>query len=192
MLGAEIKGAGTPCAFCFVEFRCLLYDSSMDVVVVNENDEIIGTMPVEVAHKDGTPHRIAVVYVENPAGEFLVQVRADGFLDHSAAGHVDPGESYEEAAGRELSEELGISGVPLQRIGHARTTNERYPGKISSHVFDIFLCVAEPGELQIEEVSGVYWAQPDAVLKEMGEKSEKFCGGFQASLPVYIEHKKSV
>ncbi|HEX3444228.1 MAG TPA: NUDIX domain-containing protein [Chthoniobacterales bacterium] len=36
--------------------------------------------------------------------------------DSSAAGHVDAGESYDDCAGRELSEELGIS-TDLDRIG---------------------------------------------------------------------------
>ena len=39
-----------------------------DVVVVNEKDEVIGTMPKKEAHKNGTLHRIAVVYVENTKG----------------------------------------------------------------------------------------------------------------------------
>ena len=45
------------------------------VIVVNEKDEEIGTMPMSEAHKNGTPHRIAITYVENTAGQFLVQVR---------------------------------------------------------------------------------------------------------------------
>ena len=44
-----------------------------DVVVVNEKDEVVGTMSWAEAHKNGTPHRTAVIYVENPKGEILVQ-----------------------------------------------------------------------------------------------------------------------
>ena len=135
-----------------------------DVVVVNEKDEVIGTMPKADAHKNGTPHRIAVVYVQNDKGEFLVQVREDGLLDHSAAGHVDPGESYIDAAKRELSEELGIVADDLVYVGHGSTRNERHAGKISSHVFDVFAHTAEPGKLQEDEVHGVYWAKPEEVL----------------------------
>ena len=54
-----------------------------EVIVVNENDEIIGTMPKGEAHKNGTLHRIAVIFVENSKGDILIQHRADGFLDHS-------------------------------------------------------------------------------------------------------------
>lgn len=162
-----------------------------EVIVVNEDDEVVGKMTKDQAHKDGTPHRIAVVYVENSNGEILIQRRADGYLDHSSAGHVDIGESYEEAARRELSEELGINNVPLSYVGHGVTKNEEYPGgKRSSHVFDIFMCIAEPGELQADEVSGVYWARSEAVLADMQINKDKYCGGFLVSLPIYVGSKK--
>jgi len=157
-----------------------------DVIVVNEKDEVIGTMLKKEAHKNGVPHRIAVTYVENAAGKILVQVRADGFLDHSSAGHVDPGESYEDAAHRELVEELGIKDVKLSRIGHGATIGEKYKNGIASHTFDIFTCVAEPGELQADEVKEVYWADPQEILAEMQKDKNKFCGGFIESLKIYL------
>ena len=36
--------------------------------------------------------------------------------DQSAGGHVDEGETYEEAAKRELKEELGIDNVGLKKV----------------------------------------------------------------------------
>ncbi|MCE9585306.1 NUDIX domain-containing protein [Candidatus Nomurabacteria bacterium] len=161
-----------------------------NVVVVNDKDEIIGTMLKEEAHKSGVPHRIAVVYVENSQNEIIVQVRTDGYLDHSSAGHVEEGESYEEAAKRELSEELGINGVELIYVGHGATKEEKYPGKIVAHVFDIFRCVADPGKLQIEEVKDVYWTKSEDILKDMEGNKNKYCGGFIASLPIYLKAKQ--
>jgi isopentenyldiphosphate isomerase len=162
----------------------------MDVIVVNEKDEVVGTMPRAQAHKDGTPHRIVVVYVENPAGDILVQVRMSGRLDHSSAGHVDPGETYLDAARRELDEELGIDNVELISIGKGMSKESSKEGNCT-HVFEIFMCVAEPGVLQPDEVRNVYWANPKEVLKEMQDKpnDEKFCGGFRVSLPVYYNYK---
>jgi isopentenyl-diphosphate delta-isomerase len=137
------------------------------------------------AHKDGTLHRIAVVYVVNDKGEILVQERADGHLDHSAAGHVAVNESYEEAAKRELFEELGVSDVVLEYVGHGMTRNEKYPGKISSHMFDIFSCSAVPGVLQTQEVAGVYWSDPETVRADMEIHPERYCEGFRVSLKIF-------
>ncbi len=147
-------------------------------------------MPKVEAHKNGTLHRIAVVYVENQKGDILVQHRSDGFLDHSSAGHVDVGESYEEAAYRELTEELDIKEVKLNYVSHGMTKNEIYPGgKKSSHVFDIYCCIADPGKLQADEVNNVYWAKPEDVLLDMQINKQKYCGGFLVSLPLYLESK---
>lgn len=164
---------------------------SMDkVIMVNENDEVLGTVPKEEAHRKGIPHRIAVTYVENGKGKFLVQVRMDGTLDHSSAGHVDPGETYEEAARRELSEELGIRGAKLKKIGHSMSINERArDGLNRTHIFDVFSCVAEPGQLQADEVKDVYWADPEEVLRDMtsGQSGAEYAGAFLVSLPLYIK-----
>lgn len=161
------------------------------VEVVNDKDEVIGTMLKADAHKDGTLHRISVVYVENQKDEILIQVRTDGYLDHSAAGHVEVGESYEQAAKRELEEELGVQKETLEFIGHGQTKNERYPDRIVSHVFDVFKCVADPGELQADEVKDVYWADPYKIAEEMKQDREKFCEGFVESLKIYLSNRKT-
>ncbi len=166
---------------------------SEEVVVVNENDEIIGTMPKDEAHKNGVPHRIAVTYVENTSGQILVQIRMSGSLDHSSAGHVEVGESYEDAARRELEEELGIKDVDLAYIGKGSSDeNYGHDGGHRVHFFHVFRCKAEPGQIQQDEVSGIYWADPEEVLKEMQiEPREKvFAGGFLVSLPIYLASKK--
>jgi isopentenyl-diphosphate Delta-isomerase len=163
-----------------------------EVIVVNEKDEQIGIMSKEEAHKDGTAHRIAVTYVENGKGQFLVQIRMSGALDHSSAGHVHPGESYMDAAKRELAEELGIVGVELRKVGHGVCKKEvSHDGGVRTHVFDIFACVAEPGQLQQDEVKGVYWADPQEVLKDMQNSTTEvsYAGGFKVSLPIYLESR---
>jgi isopentenyldiphosphate isomerase len=165
------------------------------VVVVNEQDGEIGVMPREDAHRDGTPHGIAVTYVENVHGQMLVQVRARGGAhDHSSAGHVQPGDSYIDTAKRELAEELGITDVELERIGHGIARNERSEdGTLKTHVFDVFVCTAEPGELQAGEVTRVYWADSRTLLLDMsnGESNVEYASGFRASLPIYLDWRSN-
>ncbi len=160
-----------------------------EVEIVNEKDEIIGKMLKVEAHKNGTLHRISVVYVENEQGQIVIQQRTDGYLDHSAAGHVEIGETYEEAAKRELEEELGIKDVALEYVGHGHTENEKYPDRLVSHMFDVFKCKADPGKLQQDEVKGVYWADPHQIANQMEKESSKFCEGFIESLKIYLAEK---
>lgn len=82
--------------------------------VVDKNDRVTGMERRGVIHEKGLMHRSAQVLVFNSRGELFLQKRSDskdefpGLWDSSAAGHVDPGESYLECARRELEEELGI------------------------------------------------------------------------------------
>lgn len=79
---------------------------------------MIGRAPRDVVHREGLRHRSVHVLLLDGAGRVFVQRRSadkdvdPGLWDTSAAGHVDSGERYEEAALRELAEELGLR-VPL-------------------------------------------------------------------------------
>lgn len=83
--------------------------------IVNENDEVIGQLPKRIVHlKKGILHReIGVVVVDNN-NRVLIQQRSfkkklfPGEWTVSAVGHVPSGLTPEEAAHKELLEELGI------------------------------------------------------------------------------------
>lgn len=161
------------------------------VVVVNESGEAVGTISRDEAHRTGVLHAIAVTYVENDRRDVLVQIRAkDRMHDHSSAGHMEPGESFERTAERELEQELGISGVTLRKIGRGRSEEgSREDDKFVVHLFDIFVCEGEPTNLQKSEVSDTYWASPRTILDDMatGRRGVRYAGGFLASLPIYLE-----
>ena len=66
-------------------------------------------------HRDPSlAHRAVHVLVRNGQGDLYLQQRSmdklvqPGKWDASVGGHVDPGESYEAAAEREMEEELGL------------------------------------------------------------------------------------
>lgn len=167
-----------------------------EVVVVNEKDEVIGTMPRAEAHSNGTPHRIAIVYLENDKKEILIQERVSGTLDHSAAGHVDPGETYHQAALREAKEELGIENIELVSIGKGISDemgrkDRNDDGKLEHrvHVYEVFVCHAEPKELAPDEVKSVYWAKAEDIFKDMEINPQKYSGGFKSSIRIYLDWK---
>lgn len=86
--------------------------------VVDERDQLIGVMPRRQVHLERLRHRAVEIAVVDSQGRVWLQKRSrfkdayPGFWDLSATGHVDPGESYDEAARRELCEELGIDAAP--------------------------------------------------------------------------------
>lgn len=87
--------------------------------VVDENDAVIDQKPRGHIHANGLRHRAVHILLYNKQGQLYLQRRAPGkdtfpnCWDSSCSGHVDSGEDYDEAAARELVEELGVS---LNRI----------------------------------------------------------------------------
>ncbi len=81
---------------------------------VDRNDRVLGKVDRSIAHKEGILHRSGIVFLFNKAGKVLVTYRSKeketfpGRYDASVAFHVKYGETYKEAAERELEEETGI------------------------------------------------------------------------------------
>lgn len=92
--------------------------------VVDQNDEVVGESTRAEVHARGLRHRAVHVLVFNPAGEVYLQKRSllkdthGGKWDSSSSGHLDAGESYLDAANRELEEELLIRPrEPISKLG---------------------------------------------------------------------------
>lgn len=80
--------------------------------VVDACDNVIGQASRAEVHRKGLFHRAIHVFVFNAEEEIFLQRRslvkdvAPGLWSSSCSGHVDSGETYEEAAHRELVEEI--------------------------------------------------------------------------------------
>jgi isopentenyl-diphosphate delta-isomerase type 1 len=84
-------------------------------VVVDEEDNVLEYRTRYDCHHDKSLiHRAVGVVILNDAGEILLQKRSaskdsdPGKYDVASSGHVGKGESYEDAAKREMKEEIGI------------------------------------------------------------------------------------
>ena len=90
--------------------------------VVDAHDCVIGAKSREYVHVNNLRHRAIHVLIFNLRGEIFLQRRSiwkdmhPGRWDSSTSGHVAPGESYEQAAHRELCEEIGID-CQLESVG---------------------------------------------------------------------------
>jgi isopentenyldiphosphate isomerase len=91
--------------------------------VVDADDRPIDKAERAEVHGRGLRHRAVHVLVSDPSGMIYLQRRAahkdcaPGLWDTSAAGHLASGEDYDNAAHRELREELGVDGAgQLRRL----------------------------------------------------------------------------
>lgn len=98
-------------------------NSSELVILVDEQNNAIGTAPKATVHNKNTPlHRAFSVFLFDKNGALLLQQRAllkvtwPGVWSNSCCGHVSPGETTLAAAQRRLNEELGLKNIALFEV----------------------------------------------------------------------------
>jgi len=85
------------------------------VILVDEEDNPIGTMEKMEAHQKGALHRAFSVFIFNKRGEMLLQQRAfdkyhsAGRWSNTCCSHPRSNEKTKDAANRRLMEEMGLS-----------------------------------------------------------------------------------
>lgn len=126
------------------------------LVVVDADDRVLRHVRRAECHADPSlVHRSTHVVVETGGGLLLQRRGFDkdtgaGLWDSACAGHVGPGETYTEAAVRELEEELGISAVPTF-LGTCRVAGEGETELCGVHT----LAHAGPFTLAVGELAGL-------------------------------------
>src|SRR5437879_10750119 len=160
--------------------------------VVDEMDRILRYAYRSKVHGDNLRHRAVHILIFNAAGEVYLQKRSRWkdrhplLWDSSAAGHVCAGEGYDEAAQRELQEELGIN-VPLEKVlklpASARTGQE-------------FICLyrgllrGDPKPHRREIEAGVF-CSPAIVDGWIAARPEDFAPGFVECWGAYRRKKRT-
>jgi 8-oxo-dGTP pyrophosphatase MutT (NUDIX family) len=96
------------------------------VEIVDEDDRVLEVVPRRVMRAARLRHRAVFVAVRASDGRLLVHRRSDakdlwpGCWDLAVGGVVGAGEPYDDAAARELAEEVGVTGVVPRPLGGGR------------------------------------------------------------------------
>jgi len=132
---------------------------------IDEAGTTLAVLPRPEIHTRNLLHRATATLVFHSDGRFFVHQRADskrllpGFHDVMVCGTVASGESFEENAGRELAEELGISGVDYYHL-----FDHRFQDTLINTSIRVFACQYDgPMIFQPEEVQGGEWMTPQGV-----------------------------
>lgn len=115
-------------------------------------------------------------------------------LDHSVGGHVGAGESYLDAAKREMAEELELD-TPLTPVAVDVMSYEHYPEHQSglTHVFGIYEAKI-PSDWQLtetEEVDRLVEMTVEDIVADMNKNPDKYLQGFMTTLGAFLRVKKS-
>ena len=96
------------------------------VDIVDDDDQVVATVTRAEMRAKRLQHRAVSIAVVSSDRRLLVHRRADdkdvwpGMWDLAAGGVVAAGETYEDAARRELHEELGVRADVLESLGEGR------------------------------------------------------------------------
>ncbi|MGC6424355.1 MAG: NUDIX hydrolase, partial [Lentimonas sp.] len=149
--------------------------------VVDAEDSVLRTETRSVVHREKLFHRAVHILVFNAKGELFLQRRsltkdtAPGKWVSSCSGHVDSGETYDEAAPRELAEEIG-----LYEAGDLEAIFKEAPCKQTGYEFVwVYRCHAEgPFALDPTEVSEGQWIEIKHLNNWIKERPRDFAWSF--------------
>ncbi len=149
--------------------------------VVDSNDNVVRVESRSVVHREKLMHRAVHVFVFNSKGELYLQRRsmtkdtAPGKWVSSCSGHVDSGEVYDDAAPRELEEEIG-----LYDPQNLRRVFKEAPCKQTGHEFVwVYTCESEgPFKLDPTEVSAGQWIDLKNLNNWLKERPRDFAWSF--------------
>lgn len=159
--------------------------------VVDGQDNIIGKASRKECHEKGLLHRTIQVVVLNSRGEMLLQQRSQsmdtmkGHWSSAAGGHVNSGESYSEAAKRELKEEIGIES-DLQEIGKVISKHPEH-----NQLVTIFACAHDgPFKHDEKEIERLEFVKPGKIKREIRLYTRKFTPAFLGVFRKFCEVKR--
>ena len=165
--------------------------------VVNEKDEIIGKELKSKKRELGFISRVVAVYLLDSEKKFLMCKRADhkddaaGLWDLAACGNVESRETYEEAAARELKEELDIS-CPLELLGKFYEEVEATKGGILKVFCSEFLGYTDETPKLNHELSEFRKMSFSEIESEIAATPEKFCHGFRIDFELVKDKLKNL
>ena len=135
------------------------------VVLVDSNDNEIGTMEKMEAHRKGVLHRAFSVLLFDQSGRTLIHKRAQskyhssGLWTNTCCSHPLPGESLEVATRRRLKEEMGIDLQPA--FSHSFIYKAELDKDLIEHEFDHVFVGTFNGTPQINKKEVEDWKYVD-------------------------------
>lgn len=162
------------------------------VVLVNEKDEVLGTMEKHQAHEAGLLHRAFSVFIFDEKGRLLMQKRAatkyhsPSLWTNTCCSHPRETETYLDAAHRRLREEVGFD-CELQEKFHF-IYRTQFDNGLFEHELDHVFVGNYEGEVQFNpnEVQEIHWISLDDLKNELLDHPDHFTVWFKIIFDEYL------
>ncbi|WP_282180748.1 isopentenyl-diphosphate Delta-isomerase [Maribacter stanieri] len=164
------------------------------VILVNENNEQIGTMPKMEAHEKAVLHRAFSVFITNDKGEIMLQQRAASkyhsplLWTNTCCSHQRVGESNIEAGKRRLQEEMGFQ-AELKEL-FSFIYKAPFDNGLTEHEYDYVMLGSFNSEPNInpEEVEAWKWMSPQLVKEDIANNPDDYTAWFKIIFEKFYEH----
>lgn len=155
------------------------------VILVDGEDQQIGTAEKLEAHRSGALHRAFSIVIWNSDGRMLLQQRAfskyhsAGLWTNTCCGHPRPNEDVASAAARRLNEEMSLT-CPLTPLGTIRYRAEFSNGLIEHEIVHVYRG-RHDGDVRPnpDEAESFAWRTLDEVRQEVETAPDLYSVWFQ-------------
>lgn len=162
------------------------------VILVDLQDQELGSMEKMEAHKQGKLHRAFSVVLFNSKGEMLLQRRSahkyhsSGLWTNTCCSHPQPGEPMKVAIQRKLKQEMGIDLLPDYAFKfHYRAELDN--GLIENEIDHVYTGVFDGEPVSNpEEVESCKFENLATIRKKIFDKPEDYTAWFR----LIIEHSE--
>lgn len=163
------------------------------LILVNEHDEMVGTMEKMEAHQKAMLHRAFSIFIFNSKGEMLIQQRAEekyhcgGLWTNTCCSHPRPEEETVVAARRRLQEELGFT-TPLKKVFDF-VYKAPFTNGLTEYEFDHVFFGEYEGDLRPDpkEVAAVRYLSVNTIRSMMEEEPTQFTPWFHIAFPKMMD-----
>jgi len=164
------------------------------VILVNELDEQIGTMPKMEAHEKALLHRAFSVFVMNDKGETMLQQRAAHkyhsplLWTNTCCSHQRVGESNIQAGKRRLQEEMGFK-TELKEL-FSFIYKAPFDNGLTEHELDHVMMGYghDAPKINPDEVADWKWMKPEAIKADMLENPDRYTAWFKIIFDKFYNH----
>lgn len=165
-----------------------------NVILVDKNDAMIGTMEKISAHRLARLHRAISVFIFNQKGDLLLQRRAHskyhsgGKWSNTCCSHPRPGEQTIAAARRRLLEEMGLD-CELE-YAFSFTYRAELDNGLCEYEYDhVYTGITDMYPLpDPQEVADFVYLSADQIECELAEKPEAYTAWFKICFGQLMEH----
>ncbi len=160
----------------------------MQIHVVNENDEIIGSKDKKDRNfVDIT--RVTVLWITDEEGNILITQRSfekehsPGLWGPAVAGTVEEGETYESNVIKEAQEEIGLENInPIIGPKLLRTTSHKY----FAQWFTLVIPRSTKLKIKEDEVHAIKWVTKEELVSLIKNHPETFVPNFEQTCKTFL------